>query len=164
MPEDLEARIQRLEDIESIRALKARYCMYCDDNYDVEGLASLFTEDAVWDGGIRGKAVGRDGIREFFQHAPERLPFAVHMVMNPLIEVNGDEATGVWYLFQACTYAQASRRYGARRATTKSTFAKMASGCSRICGLRPTSGRPSTKAGPRPSSYRTVHQAARGKS
>ena len=106
MPEDLEARIQRLEDIESIRALKARYCMYCDDDYNVEDLASLFTEDAVWDGGIRGKAIGRDGIREFFQHAPERLPFAVHMVMNPLIEVNGDEATGVWYLFQACTYAQ----------------------------------------------------------
>ena len=37
MPDDLEARIQRLEDIESIRALKARYCMYCDDHYDVEG-------------------------------------------------------------------------------------------------------------------------------
>ena len=59
MSESLEARIHRLEDIESIRALKARYCMYCDDHYDVEGLASLFTEDAVWDGGIRGKAVGR---------------------------------------------------------------------------------------------------------
>ena len=111
MPGDLEARIQRLEDIESIRALKARYCMYCDDNYDVEGLASLFTEDAIWDGGIRGKAIGRDGIREFFQHAPERLPFAVHMVMNPLIEVNGDEATGVWYLFQACTYARGENLY-----------------------------------------------------
>jgi len=33
-------------------------------------------------------------------------PFAIHMVMNPDIEVNGDTATGSWYLFQACTYAE----------------------------------------------------------
>lgn len=66
-------------------------------------------EDAVWDGGIRGKAEGRDGIRDFFINAPNRLPFAVHMVMNPIIEVNGDTATGTWYLFQPCTYADGDR-------------------------------------------------------
>ena len=31
------------------------------------------------------------------------VPFSVHMVMNPIIEVEGDEATGQWYLFMACT-------------------------------------------------------------
>lgn len=103
--EDLERRLKVLEDIEEIKVLKRRYCAYCDDNYDADALAELFTEDAIWDGGIRGKNEGREEIRHFFQVAPERLPFAVHMVLNPIIEVNGDTAKGTWYLFQACTFA-----------------------------------------------------------
>ena len=66
-------------------------------------------EDGVWDGGIRGKAEGREAIREFFVNASRRLPFAVHMVMNPIIEVDGDTATGTWYLFQPCTYSEGDR-------------------------------------------------------
>ena len=72
-------------------------------------IASLFVEDGVWDGGIRGKAEGREAIREFFVNASRRLPFAVHMVMNPIIEVDGDTATGTWYLFQPCTYSEGDR-------------------------------------------------------
>ena len=104
--EDLERRLRVLEDIEDIKRLKARYCAYCDDNYNAGAIAGLFTEDAVWDGGIRGRADGRAGIHDFFVRASQRLPFAIHMVMNPVIEVNGDTATGSWYLFQACTYAE----------------------------------------------------------
>ena len=107
--EDIELRLRALEDVEAIKRLKARYCAYCDDNYDAENIAGLFVEDAVWDGGIRGKAEGREAIRNFFVNAPNRLPFAVHMVMNPIIEVNGDNATGIWYLFQPCTYAEGNR-------------------------------------------------------
>ena len=107
--EDIERRLRALEDVEEIKRLKARYCTYCDDNYDADKIASLFVEDAIWDGGIRGKAEGRDGIRNFFVNASKRLPFAIHMVMNPIIEVNGDAATGIWYLFQACTYADGDR-------------------------------------------------------
>ena len=107
--EDLERRVKALEDVEDIKRLKARYCHYCDDNYDAEGIARLFTEDAVWDGGIRGRADGREEIRQFFVGAPQRLPFAIHMVMNPVIEVSGDTATGIWYLFQTCTYADGNR-------------------------------------------------------
>lgn len=107
--ESLERRIQALEDVEAIKNLKARYCTYCDDNYDADSIVSLFVEDAVWDGGIRGKAEGRPAIRDFFVRAPQRLSFAVHMVMNPIIEVDGDHATGIWYLFQACTYAEGQR-------------------------------------------------------
>lgn len=58
----------------------------CDDNYDADGIANLFTEEAVWDGGMRGRAEGREEIRSFFRSAPQRLPFAIHMVMNPIIE------------------------------------------------------------------------------
>ena len=102
---DLEARVRRLEDVEAIRQLKARYCRLCDDGYDADRLADLFTEDAVWDGGALGKAEGRERIRRFFQRTPQVMPFAVHMVMNPIIDVAGDGATGTWYLLQAASYA-----------------------------------------------------------
>ena len=63
--EDLERRIKVLEDIEEIKKLKRRYCALCDNNYDADALADLFTEDAVWDGGIRGRNDGREEIRSF---------------------------------------------------------------------------------------------------
>ena len=107
--EDLARRIQVLEDIEAIKKLKARYCAYCDNNYDADGIAALFTEDAVWDGGAFGKHQGREAIRTFFRGAPKIFPFAIHQVMNPLIEVQGERATGSWYLFQPATLAEGNQ-------------------------------------------------------
>jgi ketosteroid isomerase-like protein len=107
--EDLERRLQVLEDSEAIKKLKARYCAYCDNNYDADSIASLFTEDAVWDGGSFGKYEGREAIRTFFRGAPKLLTFAIHQVMNPLIEVQGKRATGKWYLFQPCTLAEGNQ-------------------------------------------------------
>ncbi len=100
----LAQRIQRLEDIEAIKQLKARYAALCDANYDADALAALFTEDAIWDGETLGRAVGRDGIRQFFRGSSQRMAFAIHHIVSPIIEVTGDTATGSWYLFQACTY------------------------------------------------------------
>ena len=34
------------------------------------------------------------------------LHFAIHYVMNPIIEVDGDRATGIWYLLEPCTFAK----------------------------------------------------------
>lgn len=107
--EDLARRLQVLEDIEAIKKLKARYCAYCDNQYDADGIAALFTKEAVWDGGSFGKYEGRESIRTFFQGAPKLLPFAIHQVMNPLIEVQGERATGRWYLFQPCTLAEGNQ-------------------------------------------------------
>ena len=104
MTDALEARIRRLEDIEEIRQLKARYCDYCDNGYDPDGIAELYTTDGVWDGGEAfGRREGREAIRRHFQGAPSRISIARHQVMNPIIEVDGDEATGQWLLFQPCT-------------------------------------------------------------
>ncbi len=105
---DLEARLRRLEDIEALKQLKARYCAACDDGYDADRLAELFTEDAVWDGGRTfGVANGREAIRRHFQGASRRLTIARHQVMNPIIDIgpDGDSATGHWLLFQPCTSA-----------------------------------------------------------
>lgn len=101
--EQLERRLQVIEDIEAIKKLKAKYCAAYDNQYDADAIATLFTEDAVWDGGNFGKCEGREAIRTFFQGASRIFPFALHQVMNPLIEVDGDTAIGQWYLFQPCT-------------------------------------------------------------
>jgi hypothetical protein len=55
--ERIEHRLQVLEDAEAIRNLKARYAALCDNQYDADGIASLFTEDAVWE----SPALGRRG-------------------------------------------------------------------------------------------------------
>jgi SnoaL-like domain len=47
--ERIERRLQVLEDAEAIRNLKARYAALCDNQYDADGIASLFTEDAIWE-------------------------------------------------------------------------------------------------------------------
>ena len=100
--EDIAQRVQTLEDIEAIKKLKARYCAGADER-DEDKFVGCFTEDAVWDGGNFGHYEGKAAIREFFGTIPQVLSFAIHYVMNPRIEVNGDKATGYWYLLEPCT-------------------------------------------------------------
>jgi len=100
----LEATVARLVAIEDIKQLKARYCGYCDDHYNPEGIAGLFVEDGVWDGGQAfGRHVGRAAIREFFAGVSGEVLFAAHLVMNPVIDVEGDRAHGKWRLLMPCT-------------------------------------------------------------
>ena len=51
--EELEKRVQVLEDVYAIQNLKAKYCQLADDNYNPEETIKLFTEDGLWDGGLR---------------------------------------------------------------------------------------------------------------
>jgi ketosteroid isomerase-like protein len=103
---DLERRISALEDIEAIKQLKYRYADACDRGYDADTLADLFTEDAIWDGGVFGRYDGQEAIRQYFQDISSDIVFAMHYMMNPIIEVDGDAARGAWYLFQTCTFAE----------------------------------------------------------
>lgn len=99
----IEQRLARLEAIEEIRQLKARYCLHCDRGYDGGALAALFTADAVWDAGAhRGVFRGRQAIRDFFAAISSAIPYAAHLVTNPLIEVEGDEARGNWRMLMPC--------------------------------------------------------------
>ncbi len=100
MKSDLEVKIDRLADIEAIKTLKYRYAAYCDDDYDADGVASLFVEDALWDGGSFGTYKGRDAIRAFFAGLPDQMEWSTHYLLNPIIEVDGDTATGAWLLWQ----------------------------------------------------------------
>jgi uncharacterized protein (TIGR02246 family) len=107
--ERLERRLQALEDAEAIRNLKARYAALCDDNYNANGIAALFTEDAVWDSPGLGRFEGRDAIRDFFRGAGGIFSFAIHYSLNGQIQVDGDTAHAQWYLFMPCTLADGNR-------------------------------------------------------
>ena len=91
-----------LEDAEAIRNLKARYAALCDQQYDADGIAMLFTEDALWESPGLGRFEGREAIRNFFRGASEIFSFAIHYSLNGEIEVDGDTARARWYLFMPC--------------------------------------------------------------
>ena len=103
--ERLERRLQALEDAEAIRNLKARYAALCDAQYDADGIAMLFTEDALWETPDLGRFEGREAIRDFFRGASGIFSFAIHYSLNGQIEVEGDTAQARWYLFMPCTVA-----------------------------------------------------------
>lgn len=104
----LQAELRELRDKEEIRQLKATYCHYADGGWPERGgthmgpVADLFVEDGVWDASPGMPAAhGREAIRRLFVDL-RALPFAMHNVMNPMIEVKGDAATGYWH-FIGCS-------------------------------------------------------------
>lgn len=101
----LEERVRQLEDVEAIRRLRVRYGQLCDANYDADGIAELFSEDAVFDGDNLGIYHGREAIRQFFAGLSRRITFAVHHYLGHQIDIDpsGEEATGTWYGFSAVT-------------------------------------------------------------
>jgi len=111
----LEARLAELEplaDERDIGVLMHRYIEACDHVRKAEHTASMFTEDATWEGANRyqefGVTVGRDAIREMFEGTPEQLPLTVHWLTNAVVDVAADRAsaTGQWEVVQAATFGQ----------------------------------------------------------
>jgi len=107
--QDLESRITRLEDIEAIKQLKARYCEICDDMHNPDRINSLFVEDGIWESPAFGKAEGHAAIRELFQSFRDMFSFSQHNITNPIIEVNGNKATGIWYIMGPWNYTEDGR-------------------------------------------------------
>jgi hypothetical protein len=89
-------------DVLAIMQLKYRYCSSCD-LLDLDGICSVFSDDAVLELGHWGQRVGMSAIREGFRPGVEKPRSAgVHIVSNPIIEVTGDEARGTWILTRLC--------------------------------------------------------------
>jgi SnoaL-like domain len=107
--ERLERRLQVLEDAEAIRNLKARYAALCDQQYDADRIAALFTEDALWESPGLGRFEGREAIRSFFRGASQIFSFAIHYSLNGQIEVGSDKARARWYLFMPCLVVAGNR-------------------------------------------------------
>lgn len=95
----LAARLRRLEDLEALRRLKADYCELCDRGAAGSEIAALFTEDAelalLPDG---GRARGHADIAAFYARLDGRFARGAHLLANPRLEVEGDRATGRWWM------------------------------------------------------------------
>lgn len=89
-------QLQRLIDIEAIKALKAKYCWYCDDPEVYQLFPSLFTDDVVFIEEPLDHLEGKPALIEWNERYPELCIWSRHYATTPLIEVDGDAATGRW--------------------------------------------------------------------
>lgn len=89
---------EQLADREAIKELRTTYCHRIDEQ-DWEGLRDIFTEDATLDyGEYLGRYEGQAGIREFTAFLDDLLDATSHMATNPKLDIDGDTATGRWYV------------------------------------------------------------------
>lgn len=110
----LRRRIEDVENILAIQSLKATYGELVDRRFSrgmvaaaaeldatLDDIVSLFTEDAVWDGGpVLGTATGRAAIAGRLRNPT--LVFSRHLFVKPRIRVDGNTASGRWDLLCPC--------------------------------------------------------------
>ena len=112
--EDLMKRVQALEDLEAIKRLKAIYAAACDDKYNPKKMEEIYSEDAVWDGGkYFGRHEGRKKIYDFFDGVSGNIVYALHYIVMPNITVDGNAASGTWYLWMIATMKEQGAVWGA---------------------------------------------------
>ena len=109
MQRTLEQRLLLIEDREEIARLQARYVNLNDGGWSgpthrfPEAVAELFVADGIWEGPeTSGRACGRAAIVALFREFSV-IPFIVHYITNPLIEIDGDTATGEWHAIVTST-------------------------------------------------------------
>jgi len=112
----LEQRVQALEDQNAIIALKTNYLDAANGgwtkiSHESDKIANMFTEDGLWELSNWAKVSGRAQIKETFAKWTHEIPFAVHMVSNPRIEVNGDTATGKWNIMALSSHVGKGDRF-----------------------------------------------------
>ena len=93
---DLEERVQALEDHKEIVELRYKYGHYID-NRDWENYFDLFTDDIHCDYGWHGQFNGIDELRQVADKFGDKYEYTAHLYFQPLISIDGDSATGVWY-------------------------------------------------------------------
>tara|TARA_B110000093_G_scaffold151992_1_gene166740 strand:+ start:2068 stop:2415 length:348 start_codon:yes stop_codon:yes gene_type:complete len=88
--------VQQLSDLHDTKTLKYRYS-YSANNVDgnpgdLKAFAALFTDDASFNVGM-GEAIGPTQIEAMMQELTTQWHCAMHYMLNPVIEINGDNAT-----------------------------------------------------------------------
>ena len=93
----MDTKIQRLLDIEDIKQLKARYCRAVDDASYYHEFAELFAPDGRFIEPPDLEFIGREAIARWMEedYKPE-VVWSRHFAVAPLIEIDGDSATGRW--------------------------------------------------------------------
>ncbi|MBR2836243.1 MAG: nuclear transport factor 2 family protein [Coriobacteriales bacterium] len=81
-----------------------QYEWYLDHGYDGEGIASLFTEDGLWEiEGVGGVAQGHDAIVNHAANLVKSLPWGQHNMLAPMITVEPDGMTATGTFCLICT-------------------------------------------------------------
>lgn len=101
---DLEAR-------EALKELKYRY-IHALDQPNEDRFVSLFTENASFEASSYGTVEGHSGIREFIEYRASDDRAYHHMATNPVLSVDGDEATGRWYYIVIKVDADGAAEWG----------------------------------------------------
>jgi ketosteroid isomerase-like protein len=99
--EDLEKRLQALEDAERIKKLHQHYIDLMD-TLEYKAVLGLFTEDATVEIRNSGVKRGKDEIAAIYNNLAQRRGdnrFEGHMAVEPDITVNGDTARGTWLIY-----------------------------------------------------------------
>jgi SnoaL-like domain len=92
-PDDLLARIDRLESLDQIRQLPAKYALSLDMR-DFDAMANLFVDDV----GVPGKQRGRQALKRWYADTMRRSPGSAHGVHGQIIDFETpDLASGVVY-------------------------------------------------------------------
>lgn len=96
--QQLEAKVQELEDLGAIRMLRFRF-HECVNEKRPENMADLFSAEAELDYSHLGTAKGREKIVRFFQKGlSDLVPFVKQYLHNHVVQVQGDNASGLSYL------------------------------------------------------------------
>lgn len=98
------------QNLEAIRTLKGLYARRADAVFRTPGaaaataLADLFTTDGVLDLGPFGRYEGRAALLNACENIlPQGTAWSTHYIVSPILNVNGNQATGDWYFL---IYAQ----------------------------------------------------------
>ena len=122
--EELEARIAKIEDVEEIKKLMWNYTYWLDYG-EFDKMIDCFSDDARLDVQTRGQpgegeaaityaCEGREALIEFYnlvRHEKDRFS-ASHLILNPVVEVDGDKATGIFYLLEPTAIVRAMWGHG----------------------------------------------------
>jgi ketosteroid isomerase-like protein len=100
--EDLEKRVQALEDAEAIKKLHHNYINLMD-NLQYDQVLNLFTEDATVEVRNFGVKKGRTELSEIYIGVLARsrgdIRYDGHLAIEPDIEVSGETARGTWLIY-----------------------------------------------------------------
>lgn len=111
---ELEKRIEVLEAKEEIKELKAKYAVAADNGHNPECMASLFTEDGIFEAAGVGKIQGYEQLHALFSQFGPVVSLSHHAMVNPVIKVDGNTAIGTWYLIGMFKYTAGDRKWMAQ--------------------------------------------------
>ena len=102
---ELEKRLTEIEHREAIRRLKHYHYCHCvdravaGDSAATSETVSRFTGDIIADFTGFPPAVGLEAVTGFYSESvPAMLSYSQHYVFNEVIDINGNDATGLWYV------------------------------------------------------------------